>query len=199
MQTTHLLRTDPIVYLVEHFLSDDEIAHIRNAGEHLLAQALVTGPAEGVVSKGRTGRNCWIPHSHDSVIAGVCERTSVLVGQPLDNAESLQLIHYGSSQEYAPHFDAWEADSEAGMRCMKRGGQRLVTCLFYLNDVPAGGGTTFPKLKLEVSARKGSLLVFHNCLLGSTVRHPHSLHGGMPVLEGEKWACNLWFRERSYR
>ncbi|MCB1665298.1 MAG: 2OG-Fe(II) oxygenase [Pseudomonadales bacterium] len=199
MQTTHLLRTDPIVYLIENYLSDEEIAHIRLAGEHLLEQALVTGPAEGVVSKGRTGRNCWIPHRHDSVIAGVCERTSALVGQPLDNAESLQLIHYGNTQEYAPHFDAWEADSEAGIRCMKRGGQRLVTCLFYLNDVPAGGGTTFPKLKLEVAARKGSLLVFHNCLLGSSVRHPHSLHGGMPVQEGEKWACNLWFRERSYR
>ncbi|MCB1648441.1 MAG: 2OG-Fe(II) oxygenase [Pseudomonadales bacterium] len=199
MQNSVLLHTDPVVYLIEGFLSDEEIAHIRQAGEHLLAPALVTGPDEGISSKGRTGRNCWIPHRHDEHIARVCERTSALVGLPLDNAESLQLIHYGSSQEYAPHFDAWNADSEAGKRCMQRGGQRLVTCLYYLNDVPAGGGTIFPRLKLEVAARKGSLLVFHNCLLGSNVRHPHSLHGGMPVLEGEKWACNLWFRERTFR
>ena len=26
--------------------------------------------------------------------------------------------------------------------------------------------------------------------------HPDSLHAGKPVLAGEKWAANLWFRER---
>jgi prolyl 4-hydroxylase len=81
---------------------------------------------------------------------------------------------------------------------MAKGGQRLVTCLMYLNDVAVGGGTTFPKLNLEVSARKGSMLVFYNCYRDSTLRHPDSLHGGLPVQRDEKWACNLWFREAPY-
>jgi hypothetical protein len=25
--------------------------------------------------------------------------------------------------------------------------------------------------------------------------NPRSLHGGMPVIKGEKWMVNLWFRE----
>lgn len=198
MPSAQLLSSAPLVCVFDDYISALEVAHILQAGEQLLAPALVTGPEEGVRSKGRSGRNCWIPHQHDAVIAELCERISALVGIPLQQAESLQLIHYGASQEYAPHFDAWDANTEAGQRCMKRGGQRLVTCLLYLNDVEAGGGTNFPKLQLEVAARKGRMVLFHNCHLGGTVRHPQSLHGGMSVLAGEKWACNLWFRARDY-
>ena len=32
---------------------------------------------------------------------------------------------------------------------------------------------------------------------GSTERHYMSEHAGMQVIEGEKWAFNLWFREKS--
>lgn len=199
MQNGKILSTTPLVCLFENYVSDEEIEHILAAGATLLAPALVTGPNDGVISTTRTGRNCWIAHRHDEVIAGVCERISELAGLPLENAESLQLIHYDHQQEYAPHFDGWDADSEDGKRCMSRGGQRLVTGLLYLNDVPAGGGTSFPNLQLEVQARKGSLLLFHNCIPGGTVRHPNSLHGGMPVQQGEKWACNLWFREGVFR
>ena len=27
--------------------------------------------------------------------------------------------------------------------------------------------------------------------------NPNSLHGGSPVLKGEKWAVNLWFRQEA--
>jgi prolyl 4-hydroxylase len=30
-------------------------------------------------------------------------------------------------------------------------------------------------------------------------RHPKSLHGGSPVWGGQKWACNLWFRQHAYQ
>ncbi|HAJ77322.1 MAG TPA: hypothetical protein DCM64_12835 [Gammaproteobacteria bacterium] len=51
----------------------------------------------------------------------------------------------------------------------------------------------------EVRARKGRMLLFHNCHSQSTIRHPESLHGGLPVNSGEKWACNLWFREKAFQ
>src|SRR5690606_31092572 len=86
-----------------------------------------------------------------------------------------------------------------GQRCMARGGQRLITCLLYLNDVERGGATGFPSLDLTIKARKGRLLLFHNCYPGTNQRHPDSLHGGLPVEKGEKWACNFWFREGLYQ
>ena len=41
-------------------------------------------------------------------------------------------------------------------------------------------------------------MLFHNLADHEVVdmtRHPKSLHGGSPVWGGEKWACNLWFRQ----
>ncbi len=152
----------------------------------------------GVQSPSRTGHTCWITHDHNPVIEDLSLRVAEIVGIPLENAESLQVVHYGESQQYLPHFDAWDADTELGKRCMARGGQRLVTCLLYLNDVEHGGGTSFPKPDMEVRPIKHRMLLFHNCYPGTKQRHPGSLHGGMPVLKGEKWACNFWFRESSY-
>ena len=43
------------------------------------------------------------------------------------------------------------------------------------------------------------MVIFHNLYEGQSVRHRNSLHGGLPVTAGEKWACNLWFRERRYQ
>ncbi|MEM9091452.1 MAG: 2OG-Fe(II) oxygenase [Cyanobacteria bacterium P01_F01_bin.53] len=196
-ETGRLLNEEPGVYVLEDFLSDTEITSLVEAGNLKLQRALVSTDASGVVSKGRTGRNCWIPHDHSPTIRSLAKRISQLVELPLCNAESFQLIHYFQTQKYSAHYDAWEADTERGKRCMARGGQRLVTCLLYLNDVEKGGGTCFPKLDLEVAAKRGRMVIFHNCFAGTNVRHPNSLHGGMPVELGEKWACNLWFREKS--
>lgn len=197
--TGNLVNDDPVVVVFEEFVTSDEAKHLIHAGESQLTRAVVSEATEGVVSEGRTGRNCWINHHHDEVISRLCQRISALVDIPLHQAESLQLIHYNEGHEYAPHFDAWDAATDTGKRCMARGGQRLVTCLLYLNTIEDGGNTCFPKLDLEVRAIKGRMVIFHNCQPETNVRHPHTLHGGMKVISGEKWACNLWFREGEYQ
>jgi prolyl 4-hydroxylase len=193
------LCTEPTVWLFENFASEAEMAAIVAAASALLKRAEVSGAAGGFVSDGRSGSNCWVPHKHDKLTRQLAQRISALVGIALDHAESYQVVHYGPTQEYRAHFDAWDASTERGQRCMARGGQRLVTTLLYLNEVTGGGATAFPKLKIEVAPRKGNLLLFHNCQAGSTLRHELSLHGGLPVTQGEKWAANLWFRERPFR
>ena len=193
------VNSDPIVCVFENFLSDEEVEHIVAAAKTELKRAKVSAAKSGVESPGRSGSNCWVRHDYDQTIHDFCLRLAEVVGIGLEYAESLQVVHYAADQEYGPHFDAWDADTERGKRCLANGGQRLVTCLLYLNDPEAGGGTCFPKLDMEIRAQKGRMVLFHNTLEGSTVRHPNSLHGGMPVEAGEKWACNLWFREQPLR
>ena len=58
----------------------------------------------------------------------------------------------------------------------------------------------FPELGITVEAKKGDVVVFHNTLTEIPASshpkiHPKSLHAGLPVLKGEKWMVNLWFRE----
>lgn len=198
-ETGKKVNDNPLVCVFENFLSDAEVRCIREAAEPKLKQALVSAGKSGVRSEGRSGSSCWIGQGSNTVIKELSLRIAEIVGNGLEYAESLQVVHYAEGEQYAPHYDAWDKATERGRRCMAKGGQRMLTCLLYLNDVEEGGGTSFPNLDMEIRAQKGRMVVFHNCHEGSAVRHPDSLHGGMPVLKGEKWACNFWFRELEYQ
>lgn len=193
------ISSNPVIYVFENFLSPIECDHIIACARNNMSRAEVTMDKTNAKSVERTNNVNWIPHQQTSMIQSITHRTSELMGIPLAHAEDLQVIHYAETQEYRPHFDAWDPGTEVGKRCMAQGGQRLLTCLIYLNDVEEGGGTVFPTLDLEVRAQKGRLVMFHNCHPGTNSIHPDSLHGGMPVVKGEKWACNLWFRERQFQ
>jgi prolyl 4-hydroxylase len=65
----------------------------------------------------------------------------------------------------------------------------------YLNTPLRGGATVFPDAHYEVFPVKGNAVFF-------SYDRPHpmtrSLHGGAPVLEGEKWVATKWLRQGSF-
>ena len=76
----------------------------------------------------------------------------------------------------------------------RKGGQRICTLLIYLNDVHEGGETTFPKIDLKISPKKGAAIYFHySNHIGQTDRQ--SLHRSVPVLNDEKWVATKWIRQ----
>jgi prolyl 4-hydroxylase len=62
----------------------------------------------------------------------------------------------------------------------------------YLGEPEKGGGTTFPDVNLEVAPKRG-----HGVFFSYDRPHPatRTLHGGAPVLAGEKWIATKWLRE----
>ena len=192
------INDSPKIYTKKNFISDEDCMHFINLSKDNIQPSLVSGDKQGYISEGRTGKNYWIKHDYDEITLKVANKIANEVGYPLENAEAFQVIYYDKSEEYRQHYDGWLFDdSEKSKRNMKYGGQRMKTCLVYLNDVELGGGTKFTKLNLEVNAEKCKLLVFDNVHSGINKRHELSEHCGMPVFEGEKWAFNLWFREES--
>jgi prolyl 4-hydroxylase len=194
-----VLSTDPYIEMMDDFLTPDECNHFIQIADGKLNRALVSSDNGGVFSGGRTGSNCWITHAHDEVVGDVCRRIADYVKMPLKNAESVQVVYYGSSQEYGRHYDGWKfIDTEKNRRCLSRGGQRLMTCLVYLNEPVRGGTTDFTRLGISVTPKIGRLVIFHNVHEGTNELHENSEHAGMPVLEGEKYAFNLWFRQQDF-
>lgn len=189
------LNLDPRVYTIDNFLSSAECKHMIAIGQGAgMTRAFVSGEKEGVLSDGRTNDLCWVDHRRDPGTTRIAENVAALVGLPLSHAERFQLIRYDVGTEYKGHFDSFDPRTDGGKRNLENGGQRVITVLGYLNTVPKGGGTDFPKLDFKVPAEQGKLVVFHNCKPGTDIRHPKSLHAGLPVEAGEKWAFNLWFR-----
>ena len=187
---------DPFVCTYDDILTHEECNHFINLSKGNLKKALVSQNKKGTVSNGRTGLNMWIKHNHDDITASVGKRIADIVRIPLENAEQFQLIYYDISQEYRNHYDSWDHNySEKTIRCMKYGGARLITALCYLNDVEEGGGTRMIKKNITIEPIKGRLLIFHNTYPNTNIKHKLSEHAGLPVIKGEKYAFNLWFKE----
>jgi prolyl 4-hydroxylase len=193
-----IISENPYIYIIDNYLSDDKCNHFIDLVKNNLEQALVSDDSGGVVSKGRTGKRCWVNHNNDKITEETAKEISKLVNYPLENAESFQVIYYDKNEEYRNHCDAWQFDkSKKSERCLLSGGQRMVTALVYLNDVEKGGTTKFTKLNISVEAKKGRILVFENCIKGTNIVDVKTEHAGMPVIEGYKYAFNLWFRQQN--
>ena len=191
-----MLCNEPIIYIMDNFLTNIECDHFVKISINNMKRSTVSSNNEGLLSNGRTSSNCWIKHNTDEITLNIANRIAENVGISIENAESYQVIHYSKSQLYNPHYDAYKKDgSDKSKRCLKYGGQRMITALVYLNDVEEGGNTIFPNLDISIKPKKGSMLVFHNCKEGTTDIHINSLHAGNPPIKGEKFAFNLWFRE----
>ena len=119
-----------------------------------------------------------------------------LMGWPVENGEGLQVLRYRPGAQYTPHYDYFDPTHAGSVTNLLRGGQRVASLVCYLNTPTKGGATVFPELQLEVAPVKGNAVFF-------SYDRPHpvsrSLHGGAPVVEGEKWVATKWVREGRFR
>ncbi|MCE7033212.1 2OG-Fe(II) oxygenase [Lysobacter sp. GX 14042] len=144
----------------------------------------------------RTSQGIHLPSGGDALLARVERRIATLLDWPLENGETLQVLHYGPAAEYRPHYDWFDPDAPGADAALSRGGQRVASLVMYLNTPARGGSTSFPDVGFEVPAVKGNAVFF-------SYDRPHAmtrtLHAGSPVLEGEKWVATKWLRERPFR
>ena len=75
---------------------------------------------------------------------------------------------------------------------------RISTLIMYLNDVEEGGETIFPSLNLSIKPQKG-MAVYFEYFYNDQAVNELTLHGGSPVIKGEKWVATQWMRKKNYR
>jgi len=189
-----------MIAVVHEFITQDECEEIlAHSWQNMKDSTVASKDGKGTKHSKRTGSNTWLSHDASPIIKGVAERISQMVRMPLKNAEPFQVVHYEENQEYDYHWDSFdESDDVDTDSYMKNGGQRLITVLGYLRDVPKGGETGFNHLGVNIQPRRGSVIVWWNVEPNTTKREIKSQHAGLPVLEGEKYAFNLWFREKEF-
>ena len=85
-----------------------------------------------------------------------------------------------SAERFQLHFDAINHLSN-----------RYLVLLWYLNDVEHGGGTRFPRLDIEITARAGRLLIFPPYWMYQ--------HEGLPPESGDKYILSTYLLFTSAR
>ena len=78
-----VLSKDPRIIVIKNFLSNEICDHFVKLSEGKLERALVSSETEGIISRGRSGSNCWINHDKDDTTLSVASRISNIVEIPL--------------------------------------------------------------------------------------------------------------------
>lgn len=188
-----LLHAHPPIYCVHNFLSPAECNFLIHAASDAFGPAPVVGRGSGEVSPSRTSSTCYLARED---LPEYMRKITLLTGKPPEHCELPQVGRYYPSQQYLQHFDAFDLSNEDGVRFASNGGQRTITVLTYLNDVPRGGSTAFPNLNIEVRPKQGMALVFFPATLDGLL-DKMALHAALPAVD-TKYVSQVWVRQSNY-
>jgi prolyl 4-hydroxylase len=187
----------PRVVVFGNLLSDEECEQLVELAKPRLARSLTVATKTGgeEVNADRTSEGMFFQRGENELVRRIEQRIARLVNWPEENGEGLQILHYTPGTEYKPHYDYFDPAEPGTPTILKRGGQRVATLVMYLAEPEKGGGTVFPDVHLEVAPKRGNAVFF-----SYERAHPatRTLHGGAPVLAGEKWIATKWLRERRF-
>lgn len=187
----------PRVVVLGGLLSAEECEGLIEAAQPRMARSRTVQTRTGgeELNPDRTSDGMFFNRGESALLERIEARIARLVAWPVENGEGMQVLNYRVGAEYKAHYDYFDPAEPGTPTILRRGGQRVATLVMYLNEPVRGGGTTFPDVGLEVAPQRGNAVFF-------SYDRPHpatrTLHGGAPVLEGEKWVATKWLRERVF-
>lgn len=211
---TEVVSWEPRAFIYHNFLSKEECEYLISLAKPHMAKSTVVDSATGRSkdSRVRTSSGMFLKRGRDKIIRDIEKRIADFTFIPVEHGEGLQVLHYEVGQKYEPHYDYFLDEFNT-----KNGGQRIATVLMYLSDVEEGGETVFPAAKanfsavpwwnelsecgkkgLSVKPKMGDALLFWSMRPDGTL-DPTSLHGGCPVIRGNKWSSTKWMHVEEYK
>lgn len=187
----------PNMVVLADFLSPQECDLLVKAARPKLSRSLTVAVATGgeELNDHRTSNGMFFTRGENALVKRIEARIARLLDWPVENGEGLQVLQYRAGAEYKPHYDYFDPAELGSASILRRGGQRVGTLIIYLSTPEQGGATVFPDIGLEIAPQRGKAVFF-------SYDQPHpsslSLHGGEPVLAGEKWIATKWLRERKF-
>ena len=187
----------PRLVVFGNLLSDEECAALVELARPRLSRSLTVETQSGgeEVHVDRTSNGMFFTRGENPLVQRIEARIARLLHWPEANGEGLQVLQYQPGAEYKPHYDYFEPTEPGTPTILKRGGQRVGTLIMYLGEPEQGGATICPDIQLEVAPQRGNAVFF-------SYERPHpstrTLHGGAPVLAGEKWIATKWLREKRF-
>ncbi|GLT82582.1 hypothetical protein SLE2022_009450 [Rubroshorea leprosula] len=213
-QWVEVISWEPRAFVYHNFLSKEECEYLINLAKPHMQKSTVVDSETGksTDSRVRTSSGTFLQRGRDKIIRDIEKRIADFTFIPVEHGEGLQILHYEVGQKYEPHFDYFMDEFNT-----RNGGQRIATVLMYLSDVEEGGETVFHAAKgnfsavpwwdelsecgkkgLSVKPKMGDALLFWSMKPDASL-DPSSLHGGCPVIKGNKWSSTKWMRVNEYK
>lgn len=212
---TQIFSADPLIIYVEDYLSQRETEYLLNLAVPYYRQSPVSKgyDLETYDREVRSSMSAVVPD--DPVVSCIESRSVEFQGfMPTANLEDIQVVKYGISDHFRPHFDWF-----SGMA-----NPRVSTFFVYLacDDTDGteceGGATQFPHYEGSFPAKWCKFIdceddsgaggvafkpivgnaVFWGNLYPNGTGHPGVWHAGMPVKKGRKVGLNIFTRRDTW-
>ncbi|MGE7021250.1 2OG-Fe(II) oxygenase [Solibacillus cecembensis] len=181
---------EPLIVTLGNVLSNEECDELIRLSKDKLQRSKIGATRE--VNEQRTSSSMFFEESENEIITTIEKRISSIMNIPIEHGEGIQILQYTPGQEYKAHYDFFSSTSKLSSN------NRISTLVMYLNDVEEGGETFFPKLNLSVTPQKG-MAVYFEYFYNDENLNELTLHGGAPVITGEKWVATQWMRKQKIR
>ncbi|KAH8350711.1 hypothetical protein KR084_004728 [Drosophila pseudotakahashii] len=173
---------NPLIWLYHDVIYDSEIAQLTN----LTRDEMILGTTDNYTTPHRVSRLFHVKVTDDD--GGKLDKTLInrmadISGLDVGNTTSLARINYGLGGYFPHHSDYKDTRLHPELN---EEGDRLMTFLFYMTDVPVGGATIFPAAKLAIQPKKGSALFWYN-LHNNGEPNPLTRHVVCPMILGNRW------------
>ncbi|MFJ8256482.1 2OG-Fe(II) oxygenase [Peribacillus asahii] len=178
---------EPLIVILGNVLSNEECDELIRLSQDKMHRSKIGVTRE--VNEIRTSSSMFFQEKENDIITKIEKRISSIMNIPIEHGEGIQILKYTPGQEYKAHFDFFTSASKATKN------NRISTIVMYLNDVEHGGETFFPKLNFSISPGKGMAVYFEYFYNDKTINEL-TLHGGAPVITGEKWVATQWMRRQ---
>lgn len=215
--TTRSLR--PTVFELSDFLSGAECDFIKRYASSRMVKSGVANmdSTGGNTDDVRTSTQTFMERNGSPQIRALEERAHNMTRLPYNLGENIQVVRYTVGQKYGAHRDFFNPNDyhrqPSMLRSVEYGARnRLATVFWYLESVPEGGETFFPRALdaegkeyhpwngdhedcyrgLAVPPIRGNAVLFYSMVPDGRLDE-RSLHGGCkPRGHGEKWGANQW-------
>jgi prolyl 4-hydroxylase len=189
----------PHVLLADGFVSPAICDWLRARAEPHLTRAEIYDPVSGAGRPDPVRTNTAFAFdlaATDVVLVLVRERIARLTGLPVPGLEPCQVLRYTPGQKFDWHVDFLDPAVPGHRDDLARSGQRIATCLIWLNDDYEGGETAFETGHQRFRGRKGDAILWAN-VTPDGAPDPLTRHAGLPPTLGEKWILSQWMRPRA--
>ena len=183
--SVELLSHRPLIAYVHHLLTSAESRHLARR-----ASAATRGDAR-MVTMSESGR-----YSGDRVLRSLQRRLVELSNRSVEHLEPMTAVLCRRGQRLRQHWDAEEYPPD-----LRESGQSVISFFVHLTTLTEadGGALVFPRLGLEVQPVAGDAVCWLNVTPSGRVLRKTLHFGGEVTSDVEKWAINVWIRERPSR
>jgi hypothetical protein len=187
--------SNQVLTIHDNFLTKADCDKLIDLSESNFKRSQVTsGYSDGIIDdEQRKSYSALLAIDDEPFLNGLYELIAKKFKFRTSQFEYFQCVKYNGGDFFDYHHDVLKKDANGDEKLKTR----RYTLLIYLNDSFKGGETAFPLLGIRVRPKSGCAILFENLQEDGNILK-ESLHAGLPVLEGTKYALNLWVHQSDF-